>query len=120
MRKKTKPKSSADVTESESNSNDAMPTTSQNYIDVSDSDGVQALPEPETTKDNDSEVYQPSRKRKVVVQRQENNRGSSEEIDSADSDKKCVFIFTYSVYVIFVLSTLFKANFTFKLECFSV
>lgn len=97
MRKKTKPKSSADVTESESNSNDAMPTTSQNYIDVSDSDGAQALPEAETTKDNDSEDYQPSRKRKVVVQRRENNRSSSEEVDSADSDNKCVIRFTFSL-----------------------
>lgn len=89
MRKKTQPKSSADVTESESNSSDAMPTTSQNYFD--DSDGVQTAPEAHHSEDNDSKEYQPSRKRKIVVQRQDNNRSSSEEIDSDEADNKCVF-----------------------------
>lgn len=87
MRKKTQPKSSADVTESDSISSDAMPTTSQNYFDATDSDDVQALDKPENA--DDSEEYQPTRKRKVVVvQRKENNRSSSEEPDSDDSDNK--------------------------------
>lgn len=91
MRKKTAPKSSADVTESESNSSETMPTTSQNYFDASDSDDVGASLEAENV-DQDGGKYQRSRKRKVVVQRQENSRSSSEEIDSDDSDKKCVLI----------------------------
>lgn len=87
------PKSSADVTESESNNSDMMPTTSQNYVDASDSDDVQAPANAKNADNNDSEKYQPNRKRKVVVQHQENNRSSSEEIDSDDSDIKCVFHF---------------------------
>lgn len=88
MKKKMQPKSSADVTETESNSSDAMPTTSQNYMDASDSDDVQPPPEVEN---NDSEDYQPSRKRRAVVQRQHNHQSSSEEFNSDGSDKKYVF-----------------------------
>lgn len=90
MRKKTQPKSSADGTESESNSSNTMPTTSRHNFDASDSDVDREMTEAEISDDNNSEDYEPSKKRKTIVQKR--TRNSSEEVDSDGSDHKCVLI----------------------------
>lgn len=115
MRKKTQPKSSADVTESESSSSDVLPTTSQHHFNVSESYEVPASPEEQNSDDHDSENYQTSRKRKIVVQRQESHQSSNEKIDSDDSDNKCVF--TIQHIILYICTVIQHTVYTILYSC---
>lgn len=98
MRKKVQPKSSADVTESESDGSsnssigdEAEPTTSQNVFDeaASDSGAEEKLNENGTGSGSDSDVIVANKKRKVLrrAAQQEIQQNDSDDFDS-DSDEE--------------------------------